>query len=67
MKRNDIKQLQQLSVEELNKKLNELSMSLAKSRLEKKAGRLANPRLVSTLADDLARVKTFLTQKQVGQ
>ena len=65
MKRNDIKALHELSVSELNKKLIDLSMHLAKSKLEKKVGKLANVRLVTTLGDDIARVKTILSQKEM--
>jgi ribosomal protein L29 len=65
MKRNDIKNLHQLEVSELNKKLIELTLVLAKSKLEKKAGKLANPRMVSNLSDDIARIKTILTMKQM--
>jgi ribosomal protein L29 len=65
MKRNDIKQLQELDLAGLNKKLIELSTAVAKARLEKKAGKLANLRQVSQLADDIARVKTILSQKEM--
>jgi ribosomal protein L29 len=66
MKRNDIKKLHQLEVSELHKMLKELTVTLAKARLEKKAGKLANPRIVSNLSDDVARIKTELSMKQVG-
>jgi ribosomal protein L29 len=66
MKRNDIKKLHELEVPELNKKLTELTLVLAKSRLEKKAGKLANPRSVSNLSDDIARIKTLLTIKRMA-
>lgn len=66
MKRNEIKTLADKSVVELQTKLNELTTQLAKARLEKKAGKLANPRTVSVLADDIARVKTMLRAKELS-
>ncbi len=65
MKRKDITALHNLSVAELNKKLQELVMALAKARLEKKANKLSNPRTVSMLSDDIARIKTIMTQKEM--
>ena len=60
MKRNDIKQLHTKTLEELQAQQTELEQTLAKSRLEKRAGTLENTRL-SLLADDLARVKTLIS------
>lgn len=65
MKRNDIKALHDMTTADLQKKLDELSTAFAKARLEKKVGRLTNPRMVSSLADDIARVKTILKMKTV--
>jgi ribosomal protein L29 len=65
MKRNDIKALKNKSVDELLKQLNELTMAFAKIKLEKKVGRVANPRSVSMMADDIARIKTVLTEKEL--
>jgi large subunit ribosomal protein L29 len=64
MKRNDIKKLHELSIADLNKKLTELVAQLATARLEKRVGRLANPRLVSNLSDDVARIKTVMREKE---
>ena len=63
MKRNDIKALHQKTVAELEKMLNELNLSLAAKRLMKKAGRLENISEINTLSDDIARVKTIITEK----
>ena len=65
MKRNDIKSLHDLSVAELNKKLIEMTTALVKARLEKRVGKVANPKMVSNLADDVARVKTILREKEM--
>lgn len=66
MKRNDIKALHEKSLEELNKLNQELLAKLAKMRLEKSARRLENTSSVKILADDIARVKTIITQKQLA-
>lgn len=65
MKRNDITTLHSKSVAELQKQITELQQQRAKTRLELAAGKLANVRLLSQLADDLARVKTVLRQKEL--
>jgi len=65
MKTKDKKALRELSVAELNKKLIELQTSFAKAQLEKKVSKLADRRMVSKLSDDVARVKTVLTQKEM--
>ncbi len=65
MKRNDIKALHALSIGELNKKLADLTMQVAKAKLEKKVGKLANVRMVSGLGDDIARIKTLMHQKEM--
>ena len=65
MKRNDIKALHDMSLGELNKKLAELTMDVAKAKLEKKVGKLVNVRLVSSLGDDIARIKTILQKKEM--
>jgi ribosomal protein L29 len=64
MKRNDITALHKLDLTELRKKLQELQGQLAKIKLEKKVGKLANRRLVTTLGDDVARVQTILGQRE---
>lgn len=67
MKRNDIKALADKSVAELNKQLQELQLQVAKARLEKSVGKLENLRLVSSLSDDVARIKTVLREKQLAE
>lgn len=63
MKRNDIKKLVSLEPVELLKKLDEISKAAAKARLEKKVAKLTNVKLGSSLAKDIARIKTVLTIK----
>lgn len=66
MKRNDVKALSKKTVAELNKQLIELQVAFAKIKLEKKVGKVANPRSVSMMADDIARVKTILHEKELA-
>jgi large subunit ribosomal protein L29 len=66
MKRNDIKALATKSLSELNKQLSEVVTELSKARLEKKAGKLSNPRTVSILGDDVARIKTVIREKELA-
>ena len=62
MRTNDIKALHGKTVKELNAQLEELLVLLAKSRLEKKAGKLKNTH-IALLADDVARIKTVIGNK----
>lgn len=64
MKRNDITALHGQSLADLNKKLADLTAQVAKFKLEKKVGKLVNVRLVSSLGDDIARIKTVMRQKE---
>jgi len=64
MKTNDIKKLHNKTVEELKVQLNDLLMLLAKSRLEKKSGKLKNTH-IALLADDVARNKTVIRSKEL--
>jgi ribosomal protein L29 len=63
MKRNDIKKLANLETSELLKKLEEVTKLTAKARLEKKVGKLTNVKSASSLAKDIARIKTVLSEK----
>ncbi|MBD3279099.1 MAG: 50S ribosomal protein L29 [Candidatus Pacebacteria bacterium] len=63
MKSNDIKALPTKTISELQQQLTELQQQFAKAKLARKAGKEPNTKLVSNLADDIARVKTVLHQK----
>lgn len=65
MKRNDIKALAQKTPAELQTQLNQLLAEVAKARQAKRTGKLANVRHLSTVRDDVARIKTILTQQQL--
>ncbi len=64
MKRNEIKALSQKTVAELNQELLKLSHDLANMRLQKKVGKLSSVSKLRNLSDDIARIKTVLTQKE---
>ncbi|MFZ5438111.1 MAG: 50S ribosomal protein L29 [Patescibacteria group bacterium] len=66
MKRKDITELRAKTAKELNKMLADLQMKLAVARMEKKAGKLENTSLVTTLADDVARIKTTLRAMELA-
>jgi len=62
MRTNDIKALHDKTIEELNLQLEVLLVLLAKSRLQKRAGKLKNTH-ICLLADDVARVKSVIGNK----
>jgi large subunit ribosomal protein L29 len=53
-----------LDVDELNVKERELTDQLFRMRIQKSMGQLEAPDKVRTVRRDLARVKTFIRQKQ---
>lgn len=65
MKRNEIKALSQKTVAELDKELLKLSHDLANMRLQKKVGKLSSVSKLRNLSDDIARIKTVLTEKEM--
>lgn len=65
MKRNDIKALHQKTEAQLNKELLELTHSLANMRLQKKVGKLDSVAKLKNLSDDIARIKTVLTEMKL--
>ncbi len=67
MKRNDIKELQQKTVAELHKQLGELVRDLSIMRLQKKVGKLASSTKLKTLSDDIACIKTVISNKARGE
>ena len=64
MKANEIRNL---SVEELDKKLNELKKDLFMLRMQHATNHLDNPIKISNVRRDIARVKTVLHEKQLKQ
>ena len=66
MKKQELLKLHQASVEELQKTLQENLQELASMRLQKKAGKLASPSKLKTLTDDIARLRTIITEKKAN-
>ena len=60
------KELKNLSVEELNKKLGELKKDLFNLRLQHATNQLENPLRIAEVKKDIARVKTVL-REQAGR
>ncbi|MCR5663780.1 MAG: 50S ribosomal protein L29 [Oscillospiraceae bacterium] len=58
------KDISNLSVEELEKKLAELKKDLFMLRMQHATNHLDNPTKISAARRDIARVKTVLRQKQ---
>ena len=64
MKANEIRNL---SVDELNTKLNDLKKDLFMLRMQHATNHLDNPIKISNVRRDIARVKTVLHEKQLEQ
>ena len=59
------KELKNLSVEELTKKLNELKKDLFMLRMQHATNHLDNPVKISAVRRDIARVKTVIREKEL--
>ena len=57
------KEIKNLSVEELNKKLEELKKDLFMLRLQHATNQLDNPLQIASVKKDIARVKTIIREK----
>ena len=60
------KNIKDLTVNELNKKLIELNDSLLNYRFQKSLQQLEDPKKINQNKKDIARVKTFLKQFELG-
>ena len=58
------KEIKNLSVEELNKKLADLKKDLFNLRLQHATNQLENPIRIAEVKKDIARVKTILREQQ---
>ena len=65
MKVNEIKELQNLSVAELNTKLSELKEELFNLRFRHATGQLENPVSLRNCKKDIARVQTIIRPKEL--
>ena len=60
------KELKNLSVEELNKKLDELKKDLFMLRMQHATNQLDNPMRLAAVKKDIARVKTIIREQQLA-
>ena len=60
------KELRELTVEELNTKLKELSEELFNLRFRHAIGQLENPASLNVCKKDIAKVKTLLREKELA-
>ncbi len=63
MKANEIREM---SVEELNVKLNDLKKDLFNLRFQNATNQLENPKRITEVRREIARVKTVITEKTAG-
>ena len=66
MKAKEIKEIRGLSVEDLNKKLNELKKDLFMLRMQHATNRLDNPLQIAVVKKDIARIKTIIREKEIN-
>ncbi|UQZ89249.1 50S ribosomal protein L29 [Deltaproteobacteria bacterium Smac51] len=62
MKKNDIKELRGLSVEELTKKEEELRGELFNLQMQRGTSQLENPKRMKNVKKDVARIRTIITE-----
>ncbi|OGJ37275.1 MAG: 50S ribosomal protein L29 [Candidatus Pacebacteria bacterium RIFOXYB1_FULL_39_46] len=67
MKTKDIKALHEQTITQLQKQLVGLQQQLAQNRIKKHARKLENTSLVKLGADDIARIKTIIKERQIAQ
>ncbi len=60
------KDLRELTVEELNKKIDESKDELFKLRFQLATGQLDNPMKIREVRRNIARVKTILRERELG-
>ena len=61
------KELHELTVEELNAKLKELSEGLFNLRFRHAIGQLENPASLKTCKKDIAKIKTILRERELNE
>ena len=60
------KELKNLSVEDLNKKLDELKKDLVMLRMQHATNQLDNPMRLNAVKKDIARIKTIIREKETN-
>ena len=66
MKAKEIKEIRGLSVEDLNKKLNDLKKDLFMLRMQHATNQLDNPLRIAAVKKDIARIKTIIREKETN-
>ena len=66
MKAKEIKEIRGLSVEDLNKMLNELKKDLFMLRMQHATNQLDNPLQIAAVKKDIARIKTIIREKETN-
>ena len=66
MKAKEIKEIRGLSVEDLNKKLNDLKKDLFMLRMQHATNQLDNPLQLAAVKKDIARIKTIIREKETN-
>jgi large subunit ribosomal protein L29 len=61
-----IKEIRDLSIDELQQKNRELAEEFFKLRLRQASGQLESPAMLGHIRKDIARIKTVLVEKEVG-
>lgn len=62
-----VAELKELSLEELNEKVNTLKKGLMQLRFQHKTGKLERHSTLKEAKRDIARVKTVITEKKKGE
>lgn len=60
------KEIKEMSDQEMDAKLVDLSETLFNLRFQNKAGQLENPKRMEEVKRDIARVKTIKRQREIG-
>ncbi len=59
-------EIRDLSLEEMNRKAEELKEAYFNLRFQHETGQLENPKVISETRRDIARIKTIIREKQSG-
>ena len=62
-----VKELRDMTNEELNSKLKSLKQELFNLRFSNATGQLSNPMQINACKKDIARIKTILTERELGK
>ena len=66
MKAKEIKEIRGLSVEKLEKKLQDLKKDLFMLRMQHATNQLDNPMQIAAVKKDIARIKTIIREKETN-